>query len=205
MNPWKTFLLAVAAALAAMAMAGASSASAGPVHSCAGSGTPKSPCGAGLAPYTGPRTLHVLGLFTFSTSLLTVECEAAENNGKVTSSGTATENAKGAIEKASWAGCSSSCGSATVAPTGLPWSFEATGTETEVVKGVGAKFTTCGMTCEYKATEAQLEVLGGKEAAAVLNEVPLEKVGGGLLCPSTATWGGYLDLLPSHYGYSVLI
>jgi hypothetical protein len=201
----KMLSMATVAAIAAMAIVGAASASAGTIHSCAGSGTTKSPCGAGLAPFSGKRTLHLLGLFTFSTGLLNVQCKKAERKDEITNSGTTTENAQGKVTEMSWSECSSAgCGEATVAPLGLG-SFEATSTKTEVIKGAGAKFTTCGVTCEYKAAEATVTIKGGEEATATLSEVPLEKVGGSFLCSSTATWSGHLDLLPQHFGYSVLI
>lgn len=205
MKPIKMLILTTVASIAATAFLGAGMASAAGVHSCAGSEETVSPCGPGLAPFTGERTYHILGPFVFASTFTTVECASGEATGKITSSGTKTENAKGKIEKISWSKCSSTCGAATVAPINLPWSFEAIDAKTEVIKGVAAEYTTCGQTCKYEATEMKVNVAGGEKATATLSEVPLKKIGGGALCSATATWTAVADLLPQHFAYTVLI
>jgi hypothetical protein len=204
MKSIKLFSLVVVATIATAALAAAGTASAAGVHSCYGPKETESPCGEGLALFTGERTYHIL-TSTFASSFATVTCAKGEEVGKMTSSGSKTENANGKIEKVSLSECSSLCGTATMAAFKLPWSYEAVNTEAEVMKAAGIEYTTCGETCKYEAAEMKVKIAGGKEATAELAEVPFKRVGGGLLCSSSATWKAVSDLLPQHFAYTVLI
>jgi hypothetical protein len=205
MKPIRMFGLTTIAAVAMMAFAGTGTASASGLDACAGvEEGEKGICALGLKLYTGPRVYHILA-FAFASTLTTIECKTAEASGEVTDSGVIAKNAYGKIDKMSIKECSSSCGAATVTPTNLPWKFEATSTKTEVIKGVGGEFTTCGQTCKYEAAETTAEFAGGTKATETLNKVSLKKVSGGAFCPSTATWFSIADLLPEHFTYAVLI
>lgn len=156
----------------------------------------------GLLLYYGPRGFDLLS-FTLA-SALSVECEGAELTGEFVESGKG-ESAHGEFSEFSAAECSSSCGTASVAGFNLPWRFEATSVESEVIEGIGLEYTTCGLTCKYESAEVATKVSGGETATASITKAVLKKVSGGLSCPSTVSWSSLSDLLPEHFTYVLLI
>jgi hypothetical protein len=188
MKPMKMLGLLVIGAMAAMAFIGAGTTSATKLCS---SNTSPCPAGNTYGKGTSIKTQLVAATKSvMSSGFVTITCTESTMSGKTTSEG-GSGAVTGEISSVTWKNCTSGLGSCTTSALKTPWLAEITGSGgngTMSVKDAAGKFTCGGTTCEYEASKASLSVTGGSPAKAKASNVSFNKIGGGFLCSSTASW-----------------
>lgn len=159
--------------------------------------------------YSGGVVATNLGNVTVSTSLSNATCTSVEQDGTINSDGTNLT-----VTAATFSGCTSSLGSVTVNPVGLPWSGGsvvyspvsggADGTLT--VANFQTTSTVFGITCTYGGTltgngynpdNANRPNTSVAQAEAQISGGTVNLISGSFLCPSTATVNATYQLVGS--------